>query len=136
MKLTPLILLMPVVAFAHPISQGALDVELSAGNLHVRARVPVEEIFLAGHAATPAEAWKEHGQYFLQHFQISADGRGLTGKVTGVTEVDAEHVVYDFDYALPAMPTQLSLRQNLLNELLYAPGNSWEATFVVRASEQ
>ncbi len=136
MKLALLILLLPVIAFAHPISQGAIDVELMPGNLHVRARVPVEEVFLAGHAATLADAWKEHGQYFLQHFQITADGRDLAGQLTGVTEADAAHIVYDFDYASPAMPRQLSLRQNLLNELQYAPGNPWEATFVVRVSEQ
>ena len=141
MKLILFILFLPVIALAHPISQGALDVELSPGKLHVRARVPVEEIFIAnafaaGNATSLADAWKEHGQYFLQHFRITADGRELVGAVTALNEAGSNHIVYDLDYRLPAIPGQLSLRQNLLNEFLYAPGNPWEATFVVRIREQ
>ncbi len=142
MKLFLFILILPVIALAHPISQGALDVELSPGKLHVRARVPVEEIFIAnafaaGNATSLADARKEHGHYFLQHFQIFADGRELAGAVTSLTDADSNHIVYELDYPLPAMPGQLlSLRQNLLNEFLYAPGNPWEATFVVRILKQ
>lgn len=141
MKLFLFILFLPVITFAHPISQGALDVELSPGKLHIRARVPVEEIFIAnafaaGNATSLADARKEHGHYFLQHFRIIADGRELAGAVTGFTEAGSNHIVYELDFPLPAMPGQLSLRQNLLNEFLYAPGNPWEATFVVRILKQ
>lgn len=141
MKFFLFMLFLPVIALAHPISQGALDVELLPGKLHVRARVPVEEIFIAnafaaGSATSVAGVWKEHGYYFLQHFRISADDRELAGAVTALTEAGSNHIVYDLDYPLPATPSQLSLRQNLLNEFLYAPGNPWEATFVVRIRKQ
>ncbi|MGH8474827.1 MAG: HupE/UreJ family protein [Methylococcales bacterium] len=141
MRLLLFILFLPVIAVAHPISQGALELDWSSGKLHVRARVPVEEIlianaFAAGNSTSLAGAWKEHGQYFLRHFQISADGRQLKGAVTGLTEDGNNHVVYDLDYPLPVMPSQLSLKQNLLNEFLYAPGNPWEATFVVRIRDR
>jgi hypothetical protein len=131
MKLALSLLMLPVAVLAHPISQGSIDVEVTPGNLHVRARVPVEAVFLTGHATTLAETWREHGQYFLQHFQIAADGRDLAGTLTGVTEPVNERVIYDFDFPLANAPTRLQLRQNLLNEISYAPGNAWEATFVV-----
>jgi hydrogenase/urease accessory protein HupE len=136
------IVFFPASAPAHPISQGALDVELLPGKLHVRARVPVEEILIAnafattGNAVTLADAWREHGNYFLQHFQITADNQALTGAVTHWAEEGSNHVVYDLDYPLSTLPKQLGFCQNLLNEFLYAPGNPWEATFVVRIREQ
>lgn len=141
MRLFLFLLLLPVTAVAHPIAQGALELDWSSGKLHVRARVPVEEIFIAnafgaGNTNSLVDAWQEHGQYFLRHFQISADGRQLIGTVTRVTESDHNHVVYDLDYPLSIRPTRLSLKQNLLNEFLYAPGNPWEATFVVRIRDQ
>jgi hydrogenase/urease accessory protein HupE len=141
MKFIFCILFLPIIALAHPISQGALDVELSPSNLHVRARVPVEEVFIAnafatGNASSLNDAWKEHGQYFLRHFQITADNRVLAGTVIHLAEEGSNHIVYDLDYPLSAMPSQLGFRQNLLNEFLYAPGNPWEATFAVRIREQ
>src|SRR5262245_53403863 len=141
MKLTLWLLLLPAIALAHPISQGALDLELSSANIHVRARVPVEEVLVAdalgsGSAASLSDAWREHGQYFLQHFQVDADGHTLTGSVSSVTGAANDRVIYELDYPLAAMPRQVSLRQNLLNEILYAPGNPWEATFAVRVSEE
>jgi hydrogenase/urease accessory protein HupE len=132
--------LIPALALAHPIAQGALDLDLSPGRLHARARVPVEEVlvanaFAAGGAASLAEAYAAHGQYFLRHLQISADGQPLPGTLARWSEDGAEHLLYEIDYPLPSAPRQLELRQNLLNEFLYAPGNPWEASFAVRLSE-
>lgn len=140
MKLAFALLLIPIIAFAHPVSQGALDIELSPARLHARARVPVEEIlvanaFAAGNAASLAEVWKEHGQYFLRHFRITADGRLLAGTMSHFSEAGSDHIVYEFDYPLSAVPRQLILQQNLLNEFIYAPGNPWEATFAVTIRE-
>jgi HupE / UreJ protein len=129
-------LMRPPLALAHPLSQGSLDIDRMPGRLQVRARVPVEEVFLASPAATLDEAWKEHGGYFLEHFRISADGQELSGRITGITEADPDHVVYDIDYPVRDDVRVLSLRQDLLNELSYAPGNPWEATFVVRVRDQ
>jgi hypothetical protein len=141
MKRILIILFLPAMVAAHPISQGALDVELLPGRLHVRARVPVEEVlvanaFSAGNSTSLAGVFKEHGQYFLRHFQVSANGRELAGEVTGMTETDTDQIVYELDYPLPAVPDRLSFRQNLLNEFLYAPGNRWEATFVVQVRDR
>src|SRR5437867_4283030 len=92
-------------AAAHPISQGALDVTISADAIAVEARVPVEEAFVAGALGSgsagsppPGDIWKEHGQYFLRHFEIVADGRILTGVVSSMIEPDANRsgfVVYE-----------------------------------------
>jgi hydrogenase/urease accessory protein HupE len=135
MRLALAILLLPALAAAHPISQGALDLELSPRDIHISARVPVEEVLVAealgsGTAASLAEAYQRHGLYFLRHFQVEADGRNLTGSVSRVSAAANDHVIYELDYPLAGTPGKLCLRQNLLNEILYAPGNPWEATFV------
>ena len=141
MKTLIFLLLLPVVVLAHPISQGALDVELLANRLHVRARIPVEEVlianaFAAGGAESLDAAWQAHGQYLLQHVQIAADEQVLKGSVAHATEDGSNHIVYELNYPLTNKPKQLTLKQNLLNEFLYAPGNPWEATFAVRIREQ
>jgi hydrogenase/urease accessory protein HupE len=41
--------------------------------------------------------------------------------------------VYEFEYAVPGgMPAQLTLEQDVLREFEFAPGNPWEASYVVR----
>jgi hypothetical protein len=43
--------------------------------------------------------------------------------------------LYDFEYELAAKP-QIRVDENVLNEFDYAPGNRWEATYVVRVAQQ
>ena len=135
-----IILWLPVLAFAHPISQGAMTIDVAPDKLIVHARVSTEEVlvtdaFGSSNAASLAEAWQAHGQYFLSHVQIQADQQTLTGQVLKVSESGANHILYDLEYALPKPAKQLSISQNLLNEFLYAPGNPWEASFVVSVQE-
>ncbi len=129
--LSAALLVVPSLSFAHPISQGSLELVRTTDRLQVRARVAVEEIFLTSSAAGLTEAWEEHGRYFLEHFHIDADGRRLEGRVGAIAESGPLYVAYDIDYPLPASTDTLELRQDLLNEISFAPGNRWEATFVV-----
>lgn len=135
-----LLLWLPLVAFAHPISQGALDLDVLPDKLIVHARVSTEEVlvtdaFGVNNAKTLAEAWQIHGQYFLNHVHIQGDQQDLSGHLLKISESGADHILYDLEYALPTTFKQLSISQNLLNEFLYAPGNPWEASFVVRVNE-
>ncbi|MBI3450423.1 MAG: HupE/UreJ family protein [Acidobacteria bacterium] len=129
------------IASAHPISQGSLAIRIEALSLFVEARVPVEEVFVAsalGKAAAAAPAnspWVEHGEYFLRHLQITADGVPLQGAVVQVREPESKgsgFVLYDLRYPLAASPARLTLVQDALREIEYAPGNPWEATYVAR----
>ncbi|HZE88004.1 MAG TPA: HupE/UreJ family protein [Verrucomicrobiae bacterium] len=128
------------LASAHPISQGSLAIRIEASSVVVEARVPVEEVFVASALGTApahpaASPWAEHGEYFLRHLQITADGRALSGAVRRVVEPgtgDSGFARYNLEYPLAAPPSRVSLTQDVLREIEYAPGNPWEATYVAR----
>jgi hypothetical protein len=62
-------------ALAHPVAQGALDVQILPDRIDVQLRVSGEEVLVADtfaasdkpNASTLAEVWQRHGQYLLQH---------------------------------------------------------------------
>jgi len=131
------------VALAHPISQGALDVQLRAGTISVTARVPVEQVMVASAAAAVGDGevsrledlWVKHGAYLLAHLHLEADGRPLTGrvvKVVGTESVRAGSATYELEYPMPGRPLKLTLRHDVLAGLEYAPGNPWEATYITQ----
>lgn len=128
--------LLPLPALAHPMSQGSLDVELGEDGIRMRVRVPVEEVFLASRADTLDGAWKEHGAYLLRHLHVVVDGREAAGRVERISEDGPEHVVYDVGLDAPSTGGTLVLAQDLLNEIFFAPGNRWEATFAVTVHER
>ena len=137
-----------LTALAHPVAQGAVDLAVRAGVIEVHARVSNEEAFVAAAFGGKADAgttlndvWQRHGAYLLAHFQIKADGTPLTGKVTRITPPTTTtpegRVTYDMTYALPPeqpRPEVIVLRQNMLNEFVFAPGNPWEASYIVSLS--
>ena len=137
-----------LAALAHPVAQGAMEISVGADGISIHARVSVEEAFVAaafgGKASagtTLDEVWQRHGEYLLAHLQLTADGLPLVGKVTALTppastEPEAR-IAYDLRYELPPGKTQpraIALRQNVLNEFIFAPGNPWEASYIVRLS--
>ena len=112
----------------------------------------------ATRAADPmAGAYADHARYLTRHLSVSADGRPLTGAVVRVIpEGDGDpaaarvpqqlrHVVYELEYrpsgppatnataAEASRPARIELRQDVLAGVSYAPGVSWEVTYVVRA---
>ncbi len=44
-------------------------------------------------------------------------------------------VVYDFEFAAASRPQKVRIEQDVLREFEYAPGNPWEATYVVRIGQ-
>ncbi len=133
--------------FAHPVAQGAVEIVAHPDRVEVRARVSVEQAFVAEGFAKDAPAentaaiWPRHGEYLLKHIFVDADGTKLTGRVLKITPPPAAfttaHIGYDLEYALPAglLPKRVTVTQNLLNEFDFAIGNPWEATFLVTMSQ-
>ncbi len=145
-RVLALLLLASAAARAHPVAQGTMEFDLHADRIAVRARVSNEEVFVASAfagAKAPErleDAWRVHGDYLLGKVEIFADGTVLAGvveKVTPPADTSARgFVTYDIRYPLPAGrgASELIARQTLLREIEFAPGNRWEATFLVRVS--
>lgn len=134
-------------AHAHPVAQGAMDISVASDGIDIHARVSVEEAFVAAAFGGKADAgttldevWRRHGEYLLAHLALTADGLPLAGKVTALTPpantAPEGRIAYDLRFDLPAgkRPGTITLRQNVLNEFSFAPGNPWEASYVVRLS--
>jgi HupE / UreJ protein len=127
-------------AGAHPVAQGSMEITIGPGYLQVVATVSTEEAFVAEALADKTDAktleavWQRHGTYLLDHVVVEADGQRLIGKVESFAAVPAtEHVRYNLRYEVsPQMLRSITLKQNVLNEFTFAPGNPWEATYIVK----
>jgi len=135
------------VAEAHPVAQGAILVTISPRQLTVRATVSLEEVLVAAayrsestRAKSPVEAAQQHGAYLLEHLRISADGRRLRGRLID-SPPDPEagdkprHFVYEFIYPLENPASEFRFEEDVLNEFEFAPGNRWEASYIVQITE-
>jgi len=125
-------------ANAHPVSQGALDIVIFPERVAVTARVSMEEVLVAaaygGKNLSTLEMLRQHGEYLLAHFRVSADGQRLTGRVVKIPEQTGGQPVYQLEYEIGgSTPARISLEEDLLREFEFAPGNPWEASYVVRA---
>lgn len=135
--------LLTAAACAHPVAQGTMEFEIHPDHLAIRARVSNEQVFVESAfsgAKAPdrlEDAWRQHGDYVLAKVEILADGQALRGsveKVTPSSDTSAKgFVTYDLRYPFTG-GAALVARQSLLNEIDFAPGNRWEATFLVRVS--
>jgi hypothetical protein len=134
-------------AVAHPVAQGAMEVVILPDGIEVRARVSTEEAFVAEafggktEAKTLDDVWRRHGDYLLAHFHLTAGAIPLAGRVSGITPPGPTDglVSYDLNFQLPEgqeRPGSIILRQDVLNEFIFAPGNRWEATYIVRIAQQ
>lgn len=143
-----LLLGLTLTATAHPVSQGSLVVVATPTRVEVHARVSVEEAFLvegfsSGPPAAPDAIWRKHGLYLAEHLHIEADGVPLRGELfqigPPVSTAPSAGIAYDLVYPIPPegeKPLEITLRQDLLNEFEFAPGNPWEVTFVVTIGQQ
>lgn len=142
--------ILPGVAKAHPVAQGAMTVTISPQQLTVRATVSLEEVLVAAAygpestlAKSPAEAAQRHGAYLLEHLRISADGRRLHGNLIQSTAPASQdppgdkprQFVYEFAYLLDKPASEFRFEEDVLNEFEFAPGNRWEASYIVRINE-
>ncbi len=122
-----------------------MDLVIHPDKITLHARVANEQAFIAEVFATSApedagltDLWKRHGAYMLEHVFLDADRTRLSGHLTSVTPpvntTAAARVSYDFDFTLPpgkTQPAAIHLGEDVLNEIEFAPGNRWEASYVV-----
>jgi len=126
------------LAEAHPVSQGAMTITVHPDRIDLKATVSLEEVLVATAGSkknnkAALEAIREHGQYLLSHLQISADGKPVPGQVLEIPEQPAGQLAYRLEYRLADRVTKrIEFRQNVLRELNFAPGNPWEASYLVK----
>lgn len=138
-----LVLLSVTSANSHPVAQGSMEIAIEPDHIKIIATVSTEEAFVAESLSNHPKAtglddvWRRHGDYLLSHLEVISDGEALPGKVVSFAALAAsEHVRYElrFEMSRPgrARTPSLTLRQHVLNEFSFAPGNPWEATYVAK----
>jgi HupE / UreJ protein len=129
-------------ADAHPVSQGAIEVQIDANQIRVHATVSPEEVIIASNAtgapAPPfAQAIQTHGAYLLSHMQVTANGQSLQGHLEPTPPPAHGRPTYDLVYPLNgAHPRVIRIHEDVLREIEFAPGNPWEAMFLVTVDHQ
>jgi hypothetical protein len=125
-------------AMSHPVSQGAMNIVVHSDRIDLRATVSLEEVLvtstLIGEKSKAGQgALRNHGDYLLAHLHISADGQPIAGKVLEVPRQTTGQLTYLIEYRLAGIATKrIEFRQNVLREFIFAPGNPWEASYIVR----
>lgn len=124
--------------WAHPVSQGSMDISLLSDRIEILVRVSQEELWVAEalskeESRRGLEPINRHAEYLLDHLHIRADGKPLSGRAVELPQTLAGFLPYRFEYPLKtAEPRQIEMRQDVLREFEFAPGNAWEASYVVR----
>src|SRR4030095_1407681 len=132
---------------AHPVAQGSMSIQIFSDKIVVQARVSMEEVFVQSalwaeakdSRLTTDELCRRHGDYLLRHLHVFADEKPLTGLVRNVTSPRGpgpQRAQYDFEYELPVKPARVRVKEDVLNEFDYVPGNRWEATYVTRIAQE
>jgi len=125
-------------AAAHPVAQGSLEVVVFPERIGVTATVSMEEVLVAAayggqKHASALEMVHWHGDYLLAHLRVTADGQPLDGLVVKIPEQADGRPIYGLEYRLESgAPARIALQEDVLREFEFAPGNPWEASYVVR----
>lgn len=125
-------------AGAHPVAQGSMEIVVFPERVSVTARVSMEEVLVAAayggwKNASALEMVRSHGDYLLAHLRVAADGRRLDGLVVKVPEQADGRPNYILEYPMPGgAPVRIAFEEDVLREFEFAPGNPWEASYVVR----
>lgn len=132
------VMLVAATARAHPVAQGSIDLTVTSAAVELHVRVSPEEVIVAStqpsaRSKSIEEAYAQHGDYLLRHLRVFADDRELSGTATSYAAAQngEPFARYDFHFPLTTAPATLRLEQNALNEFDYAPGNHWEASYLV-----
>lgn len=137
-----LIVVCATSAAAHPLAQGAIDLEIQPGSIELRVQPSLEEMIVANtHAHSSARAAdqtaRDHASYLLAHIRIEADGDLLQGVTLhfAPAQIGPRHAQASFTFRFPTshQPRSIRLEQDVLNEFEFVPGNRWEATYLVTA---
>ena len=131
---------------AHPIADNALDVVIHPDKVVIDARITGEQVMVVegnGASPPPVPFWPElprsHGQYVLQHLQLKADDKALTGRVEDppvaegappTTRPEIPTITFRLVYPLASPPGVVRIEQSFLREYPL-----WTAACVVRVRQ-
>ena len=141
-----------VTLTAHPILQNPVWIEASPEKVTLKLDVSVRELIVVQkleaaddgsvEVELAAESAERHRGYLLDHFQVKADGRLLTGSIQDITPPkqitsglegpDRAHFRYLIDYPLSSPPAVLSFSQDMCKEFPSAPGVPWDLSYAYR----
>lgn len=144
------LLVAAIPAHAHPVAQGAMEIIVGKERVTIHARVANEQVFVAealGNAGAPPgslhDVWLRHGDYLLEHVRVISDEQPLAGRVVNVVPPEKPtadgRTIYDLRFDIPAgkqRPSRVTIHQDVLREIEFAPGNRWEATYSVRIAQE
>ncbi len=135
---------------AHPLSQGSLHLTVRPDSVTMDVRVTQEEVAVTNSATTPGgdlpgpwaaqslSQYEQHAAYLASHLHVLADGVALPGGVGSVNPPDdpsagTSFATYQLVYPFPSntKPHRLELRTDVLTDGQFAPGGSWETSYVV-----
>ncbi len=137
-------------AVAHPLLQNVLWIKCDADRVHVAVDASVREIAVAanlvveekldGISESVAAASEKHAGYVLGHLELAMNGHALQGHVTrtsaptSVRLAEETRYQYELEYPIEAAHPEaaFSIRQSMLREFSYAPGQPWDVTYLVR----
>jgi hypothetical protein len=143
-------LVSPPRAWAHPLSQGQIQIRIDGRAITLNISVAVEEMIVqqklpSGDDDTfviTSEACRKHGEYLLKHFFLTADNTVIFGALNKtvsphvapihVLDIARNYVDFEITYTLNTLLTSLILSENVLNEMEYEPGNRWEVAYIAR----
>lgn len=115
-----------------------MEIRVLSDRIDLCATVSREEVLVAAalggqENSIGPEAIRKHADYLLAHLHISADGQPLAGRILEVPQRSTGLLPYRFEYWLEgATPRRIEFRQEVLREFEFAPGNAWEASYIVR----
>jgi len=138
-------------AAAHPLIQDPLWVVVSPDAIHVRVSATLREIAAAeGRRAEGVfdedsirRAAVAYPDYLLRHIRVRVRGELLEGRLVKLIPPepgayseapDRVFTRYDLDYPVPAAvpPASVTFEQDVLRDVLYAPGQPWDVTYALR----
>lgn len=122
---------------AHPVAQGAMEIRIDAERIGLVVTASQEEVAVANawsgkHSSLDLAAVRSHGEYLLAHLHVLADGQALNGQVVETPNQISGRLSYRLDYKSSGAAQHFEFSQNVLRELSFAPGNPWEASYIVK----
>ncbi len=134
-----------------------MDITVFPDRVELTARVATEEVFVRQAFAASngqgvsagglAEAWRDHARYLGRHVRVAVDGHPLTAEVTEVVPPpdlpggQGDRLTCRLTYRPDGAgvdigaATGVRVEEDVLNEIDYAAGNRWEASYVVRIGQ-
>src|SRR5579885_2346197 len=127
--------------YAHPVAQGRLEIVMAHDRIVLHATVTHEELLVTAATLPPLSSpdvrLKRHGEYLLEHIRLIGNGQRLEGKIIQTPAAYSPWLSYTFEYRVsPDRVASLKIEEDVLREFEFAPGNPWEASYIVRITQE